>query len=81
VGHEKDYMFGHACASSVCCFVADQVFTTVQLVWLAGDVELHALVGAAVYDADDDSAVVSARLLQSCCCFVTSEWLHYLSLS
>ena len=45
----------------------------VQLVWLAGDAVLHAPVGTAAYGAGDDRAVLAARLLERCCCFVTSE--------
>ena len=73
-GTEKGLLFYCACASSVSCFVADQVFImAVQLVWLACEAVLCALVGTAAYGAGDDRAVVSLQLLESCCCFVMSE--------
>jgi hypothetical protein len=72
-GPAKRSLFHRACAGRVCSYVADQVFTVVQLVWLASDVVLHAPVGTASYGAGDGRAIVSAQLLESCCCFVTSE--------
>lgn len=74
VGPEKGRLFNRAFTSSFSCFPADQVFfMAVQLVWLAGEAVLRAPVRTAAYGANDDRAIVSARLLESCCCFVTSE--------
>jgi hypothetical protein len=69
-GPEKGSLYHRACAGTVCGYVADQVFTAIQLVWLAGDVVLCAPVGTASYGA---GAIISAQLLESCCCFVMSE--------